>query len=74
MRYLRTPNTTFDLYILPNVPPAAPDYQGAGYLRAWFWPGMQLNQGATGRPFLVTTKLSPFSARAISSENLVLAS
>ena len=29
---------------------------------------------ATGLPFFVTTKLSPFSARAMSSENLVLAS
>jgi hypothetical protein len=48
MRILRTPNCTFDFYILPNVPPAGPDIQQAsGYLHTWFFPGMQVNRGNT---------------------------
>jgi hypothetical protein len=45
------PNTKFDLYILPNVPPNGPDLSGDGYLHTWFFPGMQNNEGATGRTF-----------------------
>jgi len=52
MRHLRVPNTTFDLYILPNVPPNGPDLSSKGYLHTWFIPGMQNNEGATGRTFL----------------------
>jgi len=51
MRHLRTPNTKFDLYILPNVPPKGPDLTGEDYLHTWFFPGMQNNEGATGRTF-----------------------
>jgi hypothetical protein len=51
MRFLRPPNTTFDLYILPNVPPKGPDLSSKGYLHTWFFPGMQNNEGATGRKF-----------------------
>jgi hypothetical protein len=45
MRILRTPNCTFDLYVLPNEPPGIPDLQGTGYLHSWFFPGMQINRG-----------------------------
>jgi len=51
MRYLRSPNTTFDFFILPNVPPAAPDISSTGYLHSWFFPGKQVNKGVTSRFF-----------------------
>src|ERR1700730_5810692 len=51
MRHLRVPNTKFDLYILPNVPPKGPDLSSKGYLHPWFFPGMQNNEGVAGRKF-----------------------
>jgi len=47
MHYLRSPNCTFDFYVLPNLPPAAPDITSSGFLRTWFFPGMQVNIGVS---------------------------
>jgi len=47
MHHLRTPTLTCDFYILPNVPPAAPDITSNGFLRTWWEAGMQVGKGKT---------------------------